>query len=156
MRTKNSSSGESPKTAAPDAGAKLPNTVALIAVAPVTVKDYRTIFSRSKDDEAAGVTEAQQKEIEAVESTLKAKFGKDTGDRDFGGNNYKKALQAQSASFVIVIGHNERGFMHMLDGSRVFLDDIVGAARPDQRVIMISVIRPITLHPLRRRRLPAS
>jgi hypothetical protein len=129
---------QAPKVAAADANAKLPNTVALIAVAPVTAKDYKTIFFGGKADDSPGVTEAQQKEIEAVQATLKAKFGKDEGDRDFSRKNYEKMLQAQSASFLIVVGHNERGSMHLLDGSTVFLDRIAGAARPDQRVIMIS------------------
>jgi hypothetical protein len=129
---------KAPKIAATDAGAKLPNTVAVIAVAPITAKDYTTIFSRGKADDGKGVTEAQQKEIEAVQATLKTKFGKDQGDRDFSEKNYEKLLQAQSASFLIVVGHNEHGFMHLLDGSKVFLDDIARAAGPKQRVIMIS------------------
>jgi hypothetical protein len=129
---------KAPKVAAADANAKLPNTVALIAVAPVTAKDYTTIFSRGKADDSARITEAQQQEIEAVQTTLKEKFGRDEGDRDFSEKNYKKMLQAQSASFLIVIGHNERGFMHLLDDSEIFLDEIAGSARPDQRVIMIS------------------
>jgi hypothetical protein len=128
---------KAPKIAAADAGAKLPNTVALIAVAPITAKDYTTIFSRGNADDGKGVTEAQQKEIEEVQATLK-EFGKDRGDRDFSEKNYKKMLQAQPASFLIVVGHNEHGFMHLLDGSTVFLDDIARAAGPKQRVIMIS------------------
>jgi len=129
---------KAPKVADADASAKLPNTVALIAAAPVTAKDYKTIFSGGKADGGAGVTEAQQQEIEAVHATLKAKFGKDEGDRDFSGKNYEKMLRAQSASFLIVVGHNEGGYMHLLDGGKVFLDHIAAAARPDQRVIMIS------------------
>jgi hypothetical protein len=129
---------KAPKIAAANASAKLPNTVAVIAIAPVTSKDYQTIFSGGKAADSAGVTEAQQKEIEAVQATLKAKFGKNEGDRDFSEKNYKKMLQAQSASFLIVIGHNERGFMRLLDGGEIFLDEIAGSARPEQRVIMIS------------------
>ena len=127
-----------PRVAVDVANAKLPNTVDVIAVAPVTAKDYTTIFPHDDKDAIQTVTQAQQTEIEAVQSTLKATFGKDQGDRDFNDKNYKQILQTKSSSFLIVIGHNEHGMMHMLDGTTLYLDEIATAGRPDQRVILIS------------------
>jgi hypothetical protein len=47
-------------------------------------------------------------------------------------------LQAKVASFVIIIGHNDHGDLHLLDGSTLLLDDVVRGGRSDQRVILIS------------------
>src|ERR1700733_13079230 len=127
-----------PAVAAKIANQKLANTVALIAIAPVTPDEYKTIFSGSKDKGTQGITESQQREIEAVQQTLKEKFNKDHGDRDFDKNGYKKALQDKKASYVIVMGHNEEGLLRLLDGNTLYLDEIVASARPDQRVILIS------------------
>lgn len=69
----------------------------LIAVAPVTTDDYKTIFLRGTDKDKAAVTEAQRKEVEGVQSTLQTAFGKDQGDRAFNKADYKKVLQAKPA-----------------------------------------------------------
>jgi hypothetical protein len=127
-----------PSAAKEFANKPLPNTAALIALAPVTAEDYQAIFGHGKNNQQGGVTEAQRKEIEAVQGTLKADFGADEGDRTFNKTDYKKALQAKNASFVIVVGHNENGMMRLLDGSLLYLDEVVAAARPEQRVILIS------------------
>ena len=127
-----------PEAAAKFANERLPNTVETIAIAPVTPDEYNAIFGSGKDKAAQSLTEAQQKEIETVQETLKEKFHKDHGDRDFDEKGYKKVLQDEASSFVIVIGHNEHGMLRLLDGNLVFLDDIVAGARPNQRVILIS------------------
>jgi hypothetical protein len=127
-----------PEAASQSANEKLSNTVDMIAIAPVTLDEYKTIFLHGTDKDTKNVTEAQKTEITAVQSELKAKFGRDHGDRDFDEKNYKNVLQAKTASFVIVIGHNEQGQFRLLDGSSLFLDEIVASARPNQRVILIS------------------
>jgi hypothetical protein len=128
-----------PAAASEIANAKLPNTVAVIAVAPVTEADYRSVFGDGNNkDQSQGISPAQAQEIKAIRATLKSDFGRDAGDRDFNEANYKTVLQAKAASFVIVIGHNEHGDLHLLDGSTLLLDDVVRGVRADQRVILIS------------------
>jgi len=127
-----------PPAAEAIANKKLPNTVETIAVAPVTADDYKAIFVRDEAKKKEPLTDAQNSEIADVQTELKAKLGKDHGDRDFTGDSYKKALQAKAASFIIVLGHNARGFLRLLDGKPVFLDEIATNAREDQRVIFIS------------------
>ena len=128
-----------PAAASEMANAKLPNTVATIAVAPVTEADYRSVFGEAKSkDQRQGISLGQAREVKAIRATLKSNYGRDEGDRDFNETNYKSVLQAKAASFVIVIGHNEHGQLHLLDGSGVLLDDVVRGVRSDQRVILIS------------------
>ena len=125
-----------PAAAAQYANTALPNTVSIIAVAPVTDDEYKTVFYSRSSKEA--LTAAQTAEVANVQATLKQKLGRAYGDRDFVGTRYKTVLQANKSSFIIVIGHNENGFLRLLDGSVVYLDEIVANARPDQRVILIS------------------
>jgi hypothetical protein len=127
---------KTPSAAKEFAEKALPNTVDLIAVAPVTAEDYQTIFRTSQ--KPVQVTEAQRKEIESVQNALKADFGRDEGDRAFNKADYKKVVQAKTASYVIVIGHNENGMLRLLDGNLLYLDEIVASARPEQRIILIS------------------
>ncbi len=127
-----------PKAATALANQKLPNTVDIVALAPVTLDEYKRLFFHGKDKDKQTVTEAQRTEIERVRSTLKANFGKEQGDRNFNERTYKDVLQAKTASFVIIVGHNEHGMLHTLDGGSLFLDDIPASARLNQRVILIS------------------
>jgi hypothetical protein len=127
-----------PSAAAAFANKKLPNTIEMVAVAPVTTDDYKAIFSPGNAKDKTSITEAQRKEIEGVQATLKTQFGRDKGDRAFNKNDYKKVLQAKAASFVIVIGHNEDGMLGLLDGNSIYLDEVVASARPGQRIILIS------------------
>jgi len=129
---------KTPSAAREFAEKPLPNTVALIAVAPVTAEDYQAVFGHGKNKTKASVTEAQRKEIETVQNTLKADFDRNEGDRAFTQADYKKVVQAKTDSFVIVLGHNEEGMLRLLDGSLLFLDEIVASARSEQRVILIS------------------
>lgn len=127
-------------TAASDvANAKLTNTVQTIAVAPVTEADYRAIFTEGNSKgHQTGISPAQVKEIDRIRAVLKSDYGRDEGHRDFNQANYKAVVQGKVASFVIIIGHNDHGDFHLLDGSTLLLDDVVRAARSDQRVILIS------------------
>jgi hypothetical protein len=128
-----------PASAAAYANEKLPNSVDLIAVAPVTENDYKTLFFTKQARTTQSVTKAQREEIERVRSDLDAKFGMKDGARDFGEKNFKEVLSAKPGSFVIVVGHNDNlGELRLLDGGSVFLDEIAAAARPNQRVILIS------------------
>jgi hypothetical protein len=79
-----------PELAAKSASEKLANTVDVIAVAPVTEDDYRTIFFSGEDKGKQPVTQAQKDEIESVRKTLKDKFGKTDGARDFGKKNFRR------------------------------------------------------------------
>ena len=98
-----------PKAASQLANEKLPNTVTTIAVAPVTANEYKKIFAGTKEQGTQGITEAQRKEIRDVKTTLNKSLGRDSGDRDFVASDYKRILENQTASFIIVIGHNDRG-----------------------------------------------
>jgi len=127
-----------PAAASEMANAKLPNTVATIAVAPVTEADYRSVFGDGRSKESQGISPAQAQEIKTIRAALKSNYGRDEGDRDFKETNYKTVLEATAASFVIVIGHNDHGDLHLLNGSTLLLDDVVRGVRSDQRVILIS------------------
>jgi hypothetical protein len=129
---------KTPSAATEFASKPLPNTVELIAVAPVTAQDYRAIFGHGKTATKANITEAQRKELEGVQKTLRADFARDEGDRAFNKADFKRVVQAKTASFVIVIGHNEGGMLRLLDGGVLYLDEIVASARPEQRIILIS------------------
>jgi hypothetical protein len=101
-------------------------------IAPVTTDDYKQVFG------SKSVTAAQVKEVNHIKKALEERFNRSTGDRTFTDKTFDKTLKATKASFVIVIGHNEHGMLHLLDGSSIFLDDVVTKARQDQRVILIS------------------
>jgi hypothetical protein len=128
-----------PAAASDLANAKLPNTVATIAVAPVTEADYQSVFGdRDSKVQSQAISTEQAREVSAIAATLKSNYGRDQGDRGFTEADYKSVLQAKAASFVIVIGHNEHGHLRLLDGKRLLLDDVVRGARADQRVILIT------------------
>jgi hypothetical protein len=115
---------------------KLVNSVETIAIAPVSAREYNAIFKRSAQKET--VTETQAAEIQDLQNALSVDLGRDHGDRDFDHDNFKRVLQSKSASFVIVIGHNENGRLRLLDGNDIYLDEVVAGARQNQRVILIS------------------
>ena len=124
-----------PKEAIALANERLPNTVAVIAAAPITQDEYQKVFTANVS--TAKLTSAQASDVINIKQSLKSKLNKDSGDASFTAKQMKNVFGATDASFIIVIGHNEGGRLRLLDGSEVYLDEAVKAAWP-KRVILLT------------------
>jgi len=115
------------------AEAKLPNTVEAFVIAPVTKEQYGAIFPASRDK----MTKAQEEEVTQIHTSLNNTLQKEHGDDQFTSKNFGKVLKESKASFAVIIGHNNQGFMPLSDGHSVYLDDIQTQARENQRIIFV-------------------
>jgi hypothetical protein len=128
-----------PQDAASIVSAHLRNSVTTFVVAPTNAEQYRNIFkpSGSKAAHPGDLTQAQASELKTVQSSLKEVLGRDRPD-DLSDNSVAARISADTAAFVLVVGHNDKGRLQFADGSETTIDLVAKAARPDQRVIFIS------------------
>ena len=128
-----------PQQAAGVASAPLPNTVSTFIVAPTDAKEYRNIFIATSGNgtQPADLTQAQASELTSVKASLKQTLGRNRPD-DLSDKSVEARIKADPASFVIVVGHNEKGEFRFADGTQTTIDVMAQSARPDQRLIFIS------------------
>jgi hypothetical protein len=126
-----------PAEAQPVLGKPLHDTVETFLVAPINSDEYVRVFGQ-KGSAPATITQAQSTEITKIKQRLQADFHRTAGNRDINGDNYKRVIGDSKSSYVLIVGHNDDGFFHFLDGSTTLLDDLVTAARPDQRLVLLS------------------
>lgn len=128
-----------PKEAASIASAPLPNAVSIFVVAPTDANQYRNIFRQtgSNATHPGDLTQAQSSELTSVQVSLKQTLGRDHPD-DLSGKSVESRIKADTSSFVIVVGHNDKGQFRFADGTETTIDSMAQAARPDQRLIFIS------------------
>jgi hypothetical protein len=118
-------------------GKPLRTTVDTFLVAPVDPDEYARVFG-SRGSTPATITQAQSAEITKIKQRLQSDFHRSSGNRDINQDNYKTVINNSKSSYILIAGHNDNGFFHFLDGSTTLLDDLVTAARPDQRLIFLS------------------
>jgi len=121
------------------ARAPLPNAVSTFIVAPTDAKQYNDIFRPAGANAAhpGDLTPAQASELTSVQVSLKQTLGRDSPD-DLSGKTIEAKIKTDPSSFVIVIGHNDKGMFRFVDGTETTFDLMAQAARPDQRLIFIS------------------
>lgn len=128
-----------PKEAATVVSTVLPNTVATFIVSPTNEEEYHKIFKPDSptSNQTENLTQTQASELRSVKASLKDTLGRDRPD-DLSGNSVAARIRAAPASFVIVVGHNDKGDFRFPDGTSTTIDSMAQAARPDQRLIFIS------------------
>jgi hypothetical protein len=121
------------------ASASLPNAVSVFVVAPTDATQYRNIFrpTDTNTTHPADLTQAQASELTSVQASLKQTLGRDRPD-DLSDKSVEARIKGDPSSFVIVIGHNDKGQFRFADGSETTIDLMAQAARPNQRLIFIS------------------
>lgn len=128
-----------PKQAVGIASVPLPNAVSTFVVAPTDAKQYRNIFRPTGANAAhpQDLTQAQATELTSVQVSLKQTLGRDRPD-DLSDKSVEARIKADPSSFLIVVGHNDKGQFRFADGTETTIDLMAQAARPDQRLIFIS------------------
>lgn len=112
-------------------------TIHTFLVAPTTSDEYIRIFGTNGANQQ-DLTMARHAEIRRIRRQLQADFGQSTGSRDLNSGNFSAILANLQSSFILVLGHNDRGSFQFLDGSSMPLDSLVAASKPDQRLIIVS------------------
>lgn len=128
-----------PKQAESVARARLQNTVSTFVVAPINADQYRNIFHYTgrSAKHAGDLTQAQASELVALQVSLKQTLGRDHPD-DLSADSVEARIKADPSSFVMVVGHNDKGQFPFANGPGTTIDLMAQAARPDQRLIFIS------------------
>lgn len=106
-------------------------------IAPVTSEEYVRIYG-TNGTRPQDLTTAQSSEISGIRRQMQAGFGQSTGSRNLNSRNFKTVIANSHSSFILILGHNDKGFFRFLDGSSAPLDDLVTASKPDQRMIIVS------------------
>ncbi len=97
-----------------------PSTARLFIQLPVSDIDFRKIFGKKP------VSASDKDELRDVREKLKA-VNRNDGDRGVNADNFEKFLGSTKESFVVVVGHNERGTFKFLDGSGEGIGDLANA-----------------------------
>ncbi len=105
-------------------------------VAPSTSEEYVRIFGTNGAN-PQDLTTAQTSEIRRIRQ-MRGDFGQSSGSRNLNSRNFKATIANSQASFILILGHNDRGSFRFVDGSSVLLDDLVTASKPYQRMIIVS------------------
>ena len=106
-------------------------------IAPTTPEEYGRIFG-TNGARPQDLTTAQSSEISGIRRQMQAGFGQSTGSRNLNSRNFKTVIANSPSSFILILGHNDKGFFRFLDGSSAALDDLVAASKPGQRMIIVS------------------
>jgi hypothetical protein len=120
-----------PKIAKQIAETPIEASAKIVFAAPVTTLDVRHVYPKGKQ-----VTGADVSETKSNLAMLKT-FGRSDSDRSLGKANFTKMLDQSPESYIVLVGHNEGGQFHFLDGSTMDMEDIADECAKRHKVSVL-------------------
>jgi len=109
---------------------ELQPTVATYIVAPETSGDFERMFGRQP-------TSREVDDMQSFQTKLKDALGQSTVEQRLSAHSFESTLAGSSASFAIVVGHNDGGSFKFSDKSSLGLADMLAIAAKHGKALII-------------------